>query len=319
MYDLVEFVRKNPPPELIKYYDPTKDQCPHCKTNRKSGTNYAGPRGYQIRQADPNIEIKFRTIAGKKTVFLGKKICTYECLKKELSDMSDNDYSLWMSIVKQFALEEKLEHGTAFKFDEGYRNQGLKFWDDKKKEVVPADGDLNGGYGGVPINFPVGDGDFNPDTWERDFDAGFVESYPNARLIVEIRNYADAHPEAKKMIIKINGTSYKLFLEPVDNWKTVTIGTGLSPGMLELYSEGPDREINDATMREAEMYVRDKMSGKLNKNKTVKNANARAKNAALMGLVAEHLNGNDKNGVLRAEINRLKKNGGARKTRKSRY
>jgi hypothetical protein len=393
--ELVHIVRANPPPSIIAHYVPTEDKCPHCGENRKSGTNWGvGPRGFQTRTADPNIAIKFRTIAGKKTVLLGKKICTDDCLAKELTEMIEEESPVALDILKQFALQSGFGNGTAFKVDVGdTRNRGLMFWDDNIKEVIPADSDLNGGYGGVPINFLIGDGDFTPTDWEDDFLMGIVEAYPNMKLIVEMRNYAAAHPEDKKMEVTINGNDFEIRYNPTEmsgEWESCTLM--LRNGSILKAAPGDKRKRNtikiadDAALKEAEEHVAAKVAASANnapnnayvpntpeeaaakaadrkaalakysenlgkafalpkfnarrrqavskakanlnatyaaisKRRTVKNANAnaRAKNAALMGLVAEHLNGNNTNGVLATEINRLKKNGGARKTRKRRY
>lgn len=383
--ELVAIVRANPPPELIKYYDPTKDQCPHCGENRKSGTNWGvGPRGFIHRTVDdPNIAIKFRTIAGKKTVLLGKKICTDDCLGKELIKMIEKGDPLAEDLLKQFALENEFANGTAFKVDTGdTRNRGLMFWDDNIKEIIPADSDLNGGYGGVPINFLIGDGDFTPTDWEDDFLMGVVECYPNMKLIVEMRNYAAANPEDKQMDITINGTYFEIKYNPKEmsgKWESCTLM--LRNGNILKAAPGDKRKRskaeNDAALKEAEAHVAAKVSAPANnapalnwtpntpeekaareaakkaasekfqaaltaaralpeygrerrqaeknaernfraayeaanKRKTLKapnankNANAKAKNAALLGLVAAHQNGKNTNGVLQAEINRVK-------------
>jgi len=201
--ELINMVRANPPPSLIAHYVPTVDQCPHCGEHRKDGVNWGG-RDWQYRHVDPDIAIKFRTIKGQKTVLLGRKICTDECLEKELTKMVEAENPVALDLLKQYALQNRFENGTAFKVgDNGYRNAGLMFRDDKQKMVIPADSDLNGGYGGVPINFLIGDGDFTPTDWEDDFLSGVVEAYPNMKLIVEMRNYAAAHPEAKKWKLRL--------------------------------------------------------------------------------------------------------------------
>jgi len=395
--ELVHIVRANPPPSLIAHYVPTEDKCPHCGEYRKEGMNWGG-RGWQHRRVDPNIAIKFRTIAGKRTVLLGKKICTDDCLGNELIKMIEKGDPVAEDILKQFALQNKFENGTAFKVDTGdTRNRGLMFWDDNIKEIIPADGDLNGDYGGVPINFLIGDGDFTPTDWEDDFLMGVVECYPNMKLIVEMRNYAAANPEDKQMDITINGNYFEIRYNPTEmsgKWESCTLM--LRNGKLKA-APGDKRKRskaeNDAALEAAEAHVAAKASAPANnaparnwtpntpeekaakeaeraavsakfraalgavsalpkysreriqaetnakraflaayeaigKRKTLKapntnkNANARAKNAALLGLVAEHLNGNNTNGVLATEINRLKKNGGTkrknqRKTRRN--
>ena len=308
--------------------------------------------------------------------------------------MIEEESPVALDILKQFALQSGFGNGTAFKVDVGdTRNRGLMFWDDNIKEVIPADSDLNGGYGGVPINFLIGDGDFTPTDWEDDFLMGIVEAYPNMKLIVEMRNYAAAHPEDKKMEVTINGNDFEIRYNPTEmsgEWESCTLM--LRNGSILKAAPGDKRKRNtikiadDAALKEAEEHVAAKVAASANnapnnayvpntpeeaaakaadrkaalakysenlgkafalpkfnarrrqavskakanlnatyaaisKRRTVKNANAnaRAKNAALMGLVAEHLNGNNTNGVLATEINRLKKNGGARKTRKRRY
>jgi hypothetical protein len=70
--------KTNPPPvvsALIEYYVPTVDVCPHCGAHRKEGVDWGG-RGWQHRNPDPLIKVYWRTIKGKSTVLLGRKICT---------------------------------------------------------------------------------------------------------------------------------------------------------------------------------------------------------------------------------------------------
>jgi len=380
MRELVHYVRANPPPELIKYYDPTKDKCPHCGEDRKEGMNWGG-RGWQHRRVDPNIHIKFRTIEGKRTVLLGKKICNDECLEKQLSKMIEEESPALLAIAKQVVLANGFANGTAFKFgDDGYRNNGLMFWDDINKEIVSADSDLNGGYGGVPINFLIGDGDFTPTDWEDDFLEGIVEAYPNMKLIVEMRNYAAANPEDTKMEVTINGNYFDVKYKPVEmngKWESCTLM--LRNGVLRAIP-GNKRKRNTiknadaAALKEAEEHVAAKAAAPANniprrnwtpntpeekaakeeekrkisakyranlgaahalpnfsperrqaeknakkaflaayeavdKRKTLKAPNASKnanKNAALLALVAEHVNGKNNKGVLQTEIDRVK-------------
>jgi len=267
--ELVHIVRANPPPSLIAHYVPTEDKCPHCGEYRKEGMNWGG-RGWQHRRVDPNIHIKFRTIAGKKTVLLGKKICTDDCLENELKKMIEEDDPVALDILKQFALQSGFENGTAFKVDTGdTRNRGLMFWDDNIKEIIPADSDLNGGYGGVPINFLIGDGDFTPTDWEDDFLSGIVEAYPNMKLIVEMRNYAAAHPEDKKMDVTINGNDFEIRYNPTEmngKWESCTLM--LRNGSILKAAPGDKRKRskaeNDAALEAAEAHVATKVAASAN-------------------------------------------------------
>ena len=326
---LVDIVRANPPPSLTAHYVPTVDRCPHCGEHRKDGVNGY----YEIRTVDPQIHIKFRTIAGKRTVLLGKKICTDICLKKELKKMIEKESPVALDILTKIAITEGYTHGTAFKVDTGdTRNRGLMFWDDKQKKTIPADSDLNGGYGGVPINFPVGDGDFSPDKWDYDFSAGVVCAYPNMNLIVEMKNYAAAHPEDKKMEVTINGKHFDVIYDPKKmegKWNTCTINSRygrirVTPG------EGGRTMYNPAGLEAAEAHVAVKTGVNNRAANKAPNANNNAglnRLAALPGLKAQHapnsnafkaLNAEEKNLIMKHLGGTKRKRKNQRKTRRRR-
>jgi hypothetical protein len=322
---LVYIVRANPPAALLEYYVPTVDKCPHCGEHRKEGVNFTG-RGYEVRHVDPDIAIKFRTIAGKKTVLLGRKICTDECLEKELTKMVERLTPLAVDVLTNFALTSGYDNGTAFKLDtEGYRNQGLMFWDNKQRKIIPSDGDLNGGYGGVPINFPVGDGDFTPDMWSDDFLEGVVCAYPNMNLIVEMKNYAAANPEAKRMSLTINKRKFNITYDPKEmagKWNTCTIA--LLYGKIEVNTGEGQRltTYNPAGLEAAEAYVAAKTGVKGNNRRTIKASNENAglnRLAAIKGLKAQQAPNSNAFKALNAEEKNLimKHLGGTKRKRKS--
>jgi hypothetical protein len=396
--DLIEAARAAPPPELIEYYVPQRDDCPHCGAHRKDGFNR---KTYKSYHAENNMKIKFRKVDGKTVVFLGKKICEDSCLEKQFRKMITEESPVFLALAKQIAIDSGFANGTAFKFLDEYRNEGLLFWDEKKQQVIPADSDLNGGYGAVPINFLMGDGDFTPSEWSDDFLMGVVAGYPNMRLIVEMKKRASENKNNnsnnnasnneggnKRMSVTINDNHFDIKYNPAKmsgKWESSTLMLRNGDLTADVASSKIRNTIqaDDAAAREeAENYVEAKLRAEANeaaivylpntpeekaakeleknaalkkygenlskshalpyhsaarrkaemqakknvlealklisRRRTVKapnakapnakatNANAQAKNAAFLGLVATHLNGKNKNGILEAEINRVK-------------
>ena len=180
--ELIEVVKSKQPGALLEKYQPALSKCPMCNTDR-------------------------RMVKGKPV--LPKQLCKDECIKKTLKDMLYRDDRLAVSLLVPIALKRGLGNGMTLKFDwDGYRNNGLYFWDAKNKEIVPPFTEADD-YGSVPPRFVVGDGYFNPTDWLNKVDHNtFV--FPSRTLIKEIKAFFDLYPNDDKMIVKINGTEYKV-------------------------------------------------------------------------------------------------------------
>ncbi len=271
MYDLVKLVRENPAPELIQHYVPQSDECPHCGEHRRPGFNHVKYRPIKVND---NMQIKFRRVEGKTVVLLGKKICTDKCLEKELTKMIEKDSPEILAVVKKIAVDSDFDNGTAFKLGDGYRNSTVVFWDKKNQKVIPADSDLNGGYGGVPINFLIGDGDFTPSEWEDDLLGGVVESYPNMRLILEMKTKAEnninngnnnSDRKKKNISVLINEKRFTIKYNPEamkGKWESCTLMLRNGDLIAEPGSRAKRNTIKTAdaaALKEAETYVEAKL------------------------------------------------------------
>ena len=182
MAEVIAVVKSKQPGALLEKYQPALSKCPMCNTDR-------------------------RMVKGKPV--LPKQLCKDECIKKTLKDMLYRNDRLAVSLLVPIALKRGLGNGMTLKFDwDGYRNEGLYFWDAKNKEIVPPFTEIDD-YGSVPPRFVVGDGYFNPTDWLDQVDHNsFV--FPSRTLIKEIKAFVDLYPNDDKMIVKINGTEYKV-------------------------------------------------------------------------------------------------------------
>jgi hypothetical protein len=306
--EVADYVRENPHPDLIKFYNPLVNKCPHCGESR-NGNN-------------ANMKIQWSRVNGKSVPKLPKKICTDECLDKELKHFIQGHDPIIESIAKQYALSQKFPHGTMFNFGGNIRNyhDTLFIWDDKLQKVVRLDMNLefgrekeNGEYreyrsGGIPINFLVGNGDFNPNTWRTYFKNG-TPCYPNMDLIKQMRDAAKPNKGYSYFDVNINGKSYHVSYEPdllKGKWESCYI-------------------VYNKTYTEGEYIIAKSgdPSWRGNRNKTVKNANSGLNRlAALPRLKANHSPNSNAFKALSAEEHNLimKHLGGkTRKNRKRRY
>ncbi len=149
--------------------------------------------------------------------------------KAELKDVISEDSAFSKLLFKKVALTRGLGHGETLKPDwEGYRNSGLVFWDNKKKEIVYPYTFVDD-YGSVPPRFVVGNGDFNPTNWLNQVDHNSYV-FPSKTLIQEIKTLVSESPS--KMIVTINGDNYL-----IRNPKKLT-GDKLDSFVLEVYQGG---------------------------------------------------------------------------------
>jgi hypothetical protein len=160
-----------------------------------------------------------------------------EFLKKEISkhsmpnwhDMEEDDtlQKKWMMKVINAGLF-KPKHGDGFHWlGDGYRNQGLWFWDDKNKRIIPPYTEIDD-YGGVPPRFLVGNGDdqFAPNNWENIVDHNsFVFLAPelveeiksNAKSVTKIHKYDNKEHKIwhTSIMIKDNAYAVQIHLDDI--------------------------------------------------------------------------------------------------------
>jgi hypothetical protein len=122
-----------------------------------------------------------------------------EFLKAELSKNQPNWHDMeedpklqkkWMMKVINAGLF-KPNHGDGFHWlGDGYRNQNLWFWDDKKKHIIAPYTELDD-YGSVPPRFLVGNGEdqFAPNNWENIVDHNNIV-FLAPELVEEIKKTA---------------------------------------------------------------------------------------------------------------------------------
>jgi hypothetical protein len=119
-----------------------------------------------------------------------------EFLKAELSknqpnwhDMENKEQKKWMMKVINAGLF-KPNHGDGFHWlGDGYRNEGLWFWD-KEKGIIPPCTEYDD-YGSVPPHFLVGNGEdqFKPDHWTNIVDHNSIV-FLAPELVDEIKSSA---------------------------------------------------------------------------------------------------------------------------------
>uniref|UniRef100_A0A6C0DRK9 Uncharacterized protein n=1 Tax=viral metagenome TaxID=1070528 RepID=A0A6C0DRK9_9ZZZZ len=315
-YELYDLVSKQRPEALVRRMDPTKDTCPHCGEKRKiKWTNPVGPNG----KKHP-----------KPTFPEGKPMCS--CEETQIKEMIDEGELDLKEFLRPLAIEKNLPNGEALHIDiDGHRDRNLiGFWHVKTQQFIEPDSNLAGGEGAVPFDFLVGDGDFDPDFWDGAFDMGYTSAYPNLKLILEMKQYFEANPEKTKMVVEINGTPYRVSYDPEEldgKWESCVLFIGRSikvtdgePRWRRAADDNRARPEAEAYVREKEMMraeaKREEEEARAGAKRAANRSNAKNRNGALMGLVAQHLNGKNNNGVLEAEINRAKS--GAGRTRRNR-
>jgi hypothetical protein len=286
---VLEYIRENPPPELLYAYNPTTDDCPFCGKRRK---------------------IIWKTILGKKTPLLQKSICDDECLVKVVEEMID-EYPPKISIADlsiRFAIDNNLPNGQTIHYlDDHYRNNNLFFWDKQNQRVVHPFDEMDD-YGSVPPIFPVGDGYFNPTDWLDEVVHNTLV-FPSRNLINEMKNWAGANPEKNKMTVTINGDDYNVVYDPTkmggkwDSCVLEVLSNKKGPVTLKVYPGEPiwrKNIVEDNDEENTQPYSE--------------------QNVALMELVAQHLHGKkNKNGLLEREIKKAEKasHAGTRKSKKN--
>jgi hypothetical protein len=140
--------------------------------------------------------------------FAGKGM-SEKALETRLSE--DNDYR--HSLAKKYAMKHTLHNGATVEFPaDGYRNHNLLFWDAQNNEIVEPFTEIDD-YGSVPPRFVVGDGYFNPGDWLDEVDHNSYV-FPAKPLINEMKEFAEKHPNEKKMIVTINGSDYIVRYDP---------------------------------------------------------------------------------------------------------
>ena len=151
-----------------------------------------------------------------------EEILTFSKLKMSINELDEKleDNAFRHELAKKYAIRHKLHNGATLEFPEhGYRNTNLLFWDAQNKEIVAPFTEMDD-YGSVPPRFVVGDGYFEPHDW---FDEVEHNTYvfPARPLINEMKAFAEEHPEAKKMIVEINGNNHTVLYRPSqmkDKW-----------------------------------------------------------------------------------------------------
>lgn len=141
-------------------------------------------------------------------------------MKKKLED---DEFK--KQILKTYSIKKNLHNGaTMLLGGYTYRNHDLYFWDAQNKEIVEPFYQMDD-YGSVPPRFVVGDGYFNPNDWVDEVEHNtFV--FPARTLINEMKEFAEKHPDKKKMSVKINGIDYIARYNPTEmegNWDACII------------------------------------------------------------------------------------------------
>lgn len=202
--------------------------------------------------------------------FAGKGM-SEEDLKTKLYE--DNDYR--HSLAKKYAMKHKLHNGATLEFPaDGYRNHNLLFWDAQNNEIVEPFTEIDD-YGSVPPRFVVGDGYFNPGDWLNEVDHNSYV-FPAKSLMNEMKEFAETHPDEKKMIVTINGRDYIVRYYPdemKDKWDVAVLevidnGFEVFPGVPEWRNTIVDEVLNEVEVLEKSNADLTKMVQELTKKVT---------------------------------------------------
>ena len=125
------------------------------------------------------------------------------------------EYAFKQRVLKAYALKKNLHNGATIRVGGyTYRNEGLYFWDAQNEEIVEPFTEIDD-YGSVPPRFVVGDGYFSPNDWVDEVEHNaFV--FPARPLMNEMKEFAEKHPEKKRMTVQINGVKYAVSYNPID-------------------------------------------------------------------------------------------------------
>jgi hypothetical protein len=281
MPDILKIVRKIQPKLLLEAYKSDKAECPQCHVARK-------------------------VVKGVPVML--KSFCNDACLKDTVNDLIESEMGFIDEIAAEFAKQNDLPNGQTIHYlNDDYRNNNLLFWDAQNQRIVYpfTEGD---DYGSVPPIFPVGDGYFNPTDWIDEVEHNSMV-YPSITLIREMKEFVAENPGKKRMIVEINGEEYDVVYNDKamqGQWDSCVLEV-----IPAVYSWGERHHKGNTILqvhRGEPAWRKDIVEEK--------DENIKAKNAALLGMVAKHAKGAESANVVQAEINRANKQGGSR-TRRS--
>ena len=128
------------------------------------------------------------------------------------------------ALAKLFAEHLELGHGSTLKFMEGYRNEGLLFWDNVKKEIVDPFTEIDD-YGSVPPRFKVDRG--REGQWLDEVDHN-TYVFPTARYISLLRgHFSGGNSEIDNASLADEITDWNsIFLEVVPDERAVVVHQG---------------------------------------------------------------------------------------------
>lgn len=220
--ELLAIFRKHKPADFVKEseYDSPESECPMC---------------------------------GEATNNKGSMICTDKCvfesIKSYFESNPEKKQGREKEIAKIYAIENNLTHGETIKFfGDGYRNEGLYFWDANKKEIVLPFTEIDD-YGSVPPRFVVGNGTFPPNRW---LDEVTNNSYvfPSIELIDKIKDAVrDSPNNNSNKTVTIDGITYtynKNQIEKHNGWDSIILEVD-SPDTVTIHPGKPewrDKYIN---------------------------------------------------------------------------
>jgi len=283
MPDILKIARKIQPKLLLEAYTSDKAECPQCHAARK---------------------------VAKGVPVMLKSFCTDNCLKDTVKDLIESEMGFIDEIAAEFAKQNDLPNGQTIHYlNDEYRNNNLLFWDAQNQRIVYpfTEGD---DYGSVPPIFPVGDGYFNPTDWIDEVEHNSMV-FPSITLIREMKEFVAEHPGQKKMIVEINEEEYDVVYNDKamqEQWDSCVLEV-----IPAVYSWGERHHKGNTIL---EVHPGDPAWRKDIVEET--DDNIKAKNAALLGMVAKHAKGAEGNNIIQAAINRANKQGGSRTRRSSR-
>jgi hypothetical protein len=231
--------------------------------------------------------------------------------------------TLTLQIVTQFAKEKRLADGSAIKLYDGYRNEGLLFWDGLTGKIIEPFTDIDD-YGSVPPRFRVGPDGFAPDSWLSVVDHNGVV-FPTPLFMEQIHDAYVA--SGKKEEFKVNGMDFYV-ADDIDDWNSFTIHVAkVYPHYTtsyEIYPTEPEFfELDEKRQKILTQSLIRKNARTLLQVGRLNHANVpRIPNNAL-GRIGEFLTGRKagnsiKNSVATLKKNHNKKGGAKSETRKTR-
>lgn len=146
-------------------------------------------------------------------------------IKSSVTNYIKDDPEREQELAKVFAVHLSLGHGSTLKFKDGYRNDGLLFWDNIKKEIVEPFTEIDD-YGSVPPRFKVDMGREGQWLEEVDHNAYVFPTQRYIKLLKEKFSGGNSEIDNTSLASEISDWN-SIFLEVVPDERKIVVHQGL--------------------------------------------------------------------------------------------